>query len=409
MYQLIYRWHLLIGLAIAPVLVVVAISGAIFAFAPHIQRVADEGVMHPPCTACEPLSYQQLFDEVKTRFPGQKLSAVAVEGSGHSVQFSYFDKHGMNLIFVDPYSAKVLAHRPSPGGSMAPVLELHRSLFGGLVGRLVVELSTGWLLITVWLGALLWWPNRARLFGGWLPRVRRTGRGFWRDIHTVVGFWFLPVCLLLVVTGSFFTLVAGKTLLGATATVGGAPLVFAAGPTVPLAVSQRPQPLDTFIDQHNSLSGSDQFFLLLPYSSTGNVQVSNDMGRYPWLYRKTWFNPQTGEVLQSVSWAELDFSSKVFGLLFPLHTGKIAGLPSQILVASGSLVIALLSLSGVWVWWRSRSPASPSLPAKPKQAVPRWWYLWLAPLLLFAPLAVVSMGVLAAASQGLYVLKKRRT
>jgi uncharacterized iron-regulated membrane protein len=405
--SLIYRWHLLVGLLVSPVLLVVSITGAIFAFAPQLQRVADEGMMHPACELCQRLPYQQLFDQVATKFPDKKLTAVAVEGRGYSVQFSYFDNDGMSLIFVDPYSGAVLAHRKSPGGAMAPVLELHSSLFGGLAGRLLVELSTGWLLITVWLGLLLWWPSRKKLGGGWFPRLSKAGRSFWRDIHAVVGFWLIPLCLLFVLTGSFFTMVAGKTMLATTFALGGAPSALSPGPGVELLADSPRLSVDVFIDQHNLQSGSDQFFLLLPFSPNGNVQVSNDMGRHPWLFSKTWFHPQSGEVLQQISWSQLDFSSKVFGLMYPLHTGKIAGLPTQIIAAVGSLLISMLSLSGLWIWWKRRKAGSLSLPEKPSQAKPRWWLVWLLPLMLFAPLAVASIGVLAIFSVIFSRLKPR--
>lgn len=409
MLSLIYRWHLLVGLLVSPVLLVVAITGAIFAFAPQIQKVADEGIVHPACNGCQRIPYQQLFDAVSERYPSKKITAVAVEGEGYSVQFSYFESDGMRLIFVDPYTGNELAHRKSPGGPMAPVLELHSSLFGGLPGRLLVELSTGWLLITIWLGLLLWWPSRKKLWGGWLPRFSRKGRSFWRDIHAVVGVWMIPLCLLFVLTGSFFTLVAGKSILATTFAIGGAPNAFSAGPQIQLEENAIQQPLDAFINQHNSQSGSDQFFLLLPFSETGNVQVNNDMGRYPWLFSKTWFHPQTAEVLQRVTWAELDFTSKVFGLMFPLHTGKIGGLTTQIIAAIGSLCVALLSLSGVWIWWKRRKPGSLALPEKPTQPMPKWWLVWLLPLLVLAPLAVLSIVMLAAGASLLSGISKRRS
>jgi uncharacterized iron-regulated membrane protein len=41
-------------------------------------------------------------------------------------------------------------------------------------------------------------------------------------------------------------------------------------------------------------------------------------------------------------------------LMFPLHTGQIAGLPGRILVCISGVVVALLSVTGVVVWWKKR-------------------------------------------------------
>ncbi|WP_038382710.1 PepSY domain-containing protein, partial [Bradyrhizobium elkanii] len=39
---------------------------------------------------------------------------------------------------------------------------------------------------------------------------------------------------------------------------------------------------------------------------------------------------------------------------FPLHSGRIAGLPGRILISLMGLVVAALSVTGVVIWWRKR-------------------------------------------------------
>ena len=41
-------------------------------------------------------------------------------------------------------------------------------------------------------------------------------------------------------------------------------------------------------------------------------------------------------------------------LQFPLHSGRIAGLPGRILLSVMGLVVALLSATGIVIWWRKR-------------------------------------------------------
>lgn len=40
---------------------------------------------------------------------------------------------------------------------------------------------------------------------------------------------------------------------------------------------------------------------------------------------------------------------------FPLHSGRILGLPGRILISAMGLIVAMLSVTGVYVWWRKRS------------------------------------------------------
>ncbi|MGA4815292.1 PepSY domain-containing protein [Pseudomonas aeruginosa] len=39
---------------------------------------------------------------------------------------------------------------------------------------------------------------------------------------------------------------------------------------------------------------------------------------------------------------------------YPIHGGRIAGLPGRIAIAALGLAIAGLSLTGVYIWWRKR-------------------------------------------------------
>ncbi len=39
---------------------------------------------------------------------------------------------------------------------------------------------------------------------------------------------------------------------------------------------------------------------------------------------------------------------------FPMHSGRILGLPGRILISAMGLVVAALSVTGVWIWWRKR-------------------------------------------------------
>ena len=40
---------------------------------------------------------------------------------------------------------------------------------------------------------------------------------------------------------------------------------------------------------------------------------------------------------------------------FPLHSGRILGLPGRILISAMGLVVAMLSVTGVIIWWRKRA------------------------------------------------------
>ncbi|MBP6655807.1 MAG: PepSY domain-containing protein, partial [Propionivibrio sp.] len=39
---------------------------------------------------------------------------------------------------------------------------------------------------------------------------------------------------------------------------------------------------------------------------------------------------------------------------FPLHSGRILGLPGRIAISVMGLVVAMLSVTGAYIWWRKR-------------------------------------------------------
>jgi uncharacterized iron-regulated membrane protein len=54
-------------------------------------------------------------------------------------------------------------------------------------------------------------------------------------------------------------------------------------------------------------------------------------------------------------------------LQFPLHSGQIGGWPTRIFVAVLGLVVAMLSVTGVIIWWRKGRARSRALRIQPAE------------------------------------------
>jgi uncharacterized iron-regulated membrane protein len=56
---------------------------------------------------------------------------------------------------------------------------------------------------------------------------------------------------------------------------------------------------------------------------------------------------------------------------FPLHSGRILGLPGRILISVMGLIVAMLSVTGVVIWWKKRAArikqAARSMPVTSQQ------------------------------------------
>jgi len=67
-----------------------------------------------------------------------------------------------------------------------------------------------------------------------------------------------------------------------------------------------------------------------------------------------YYDGQTGQLLgDRIPWKGT-MADRFVQLQFPLHSGRILGLPGRIMISIIGLVIAMLSVTGVVIWWKKR-------------------------------------------------------
>ena len=105
-------------------------------------------------------------------------------------------------VYVHPVTTRVLQVVNDDERLMKRIFRLHGELMAGDRGSLLVELAASWTMVMILTGLILWWPNESeRLAGILYPRLGRTGRIFWRDLHSVTGLWVSFFALFLLITG----------------------------------------------------------------------------------------------------------------------------------------------------------------------------------------------------------------
>ena len=100
----------------------------------------------------------------------------------------------------------------------------------------------------------------------------------------------------------------------------------------------------------------------------GSMWYAREFG----IYRAEFYHPDEGHGAGGVGHKALFFDSLDGQLLgdwqpwqgtaadvfvqaqFPLHSGRILGLPGRILISFMGIVVAALSITGVVIWWRKR-------------------------------------------------------
>ena len=210
LYRVVWRWHFYAGMIVAPALIVVAATGALYIFKDELEAVLYPGVTYVE-PAADRVSYEQQLAAARATVPttvhiglmqvfANPKRRPAIAMAGEKFQIGY----------VDPYRGRYLG-AIEQGGFFDIVLKLHRQLFLGTTGRIVVELTTCWAIVLAATGMYLWWPRKwNQLWGVWLPRLRRKPYVVLRDLHSVGGIYVAIIAIVISLTGLIYTYAWGS-------------------------------------------------------------------------------------------------------------------------------------------------------------------------------------------------------
>lgn len=167
---LVLRLHFYAGVLIGPFLLVAALTGALYALSPQLEKALYADLLKPPAatTTQVPLARQVAAAERVTTVAHLVAVRPAPDGGTTRVIFDDggFAESYRHAVFVDPGTGAVLGQETVYGTTGAlPVRswidELHRSMHLGDAGRYYSELAASWLWVVA-LGGVALWVARAR-------------------------------------------------------------------------------------------------------------------------------------------------------------------------------------------------------------------------------------------------------
>ncbi|WP_230481567.1 PepSY-associated TM helix domain-containing protein [Sphingomonas sp. Leaf21] len=220
-HRTIWRWHFWAGLLVAPVLLMLSATGAIYLFNdelndalyPRLRFVAPHG-------STVPVSH--MIDAALRTYPGSASRIdMPATNDRSAVVFVQPDHGAPRRVAVDPGSGRVLGSVVYDRTLVGWADATHRSMLMGLAGERLVELAVSWALVLLVTGLILWWPRgRFHAAGTLWPRWSGRGRRFWRDLHGPVGVWTVALIGFLIVTGLPWAGVSGPLLHRASGALG---------------------------------------------------------------------------------------------------------------------------------------------------------------------------------------------
>ncbi|MDO7937950.1 PepSY domain-containing protein [Xanthomonas euvesicatoria pv. eucalypti] len=199
-YRAVWRWHFYAGLLVLPFIIWLAVTGAAFLYQDAIDRSVHHGLKVVPVGDAR-LPAQQLVTAAQGRYGGRLFVYTTPKRADASAEIGLVDAHGVRqVVYVDPYSARVLGALPEHGTLSWTIRRLHSLALVGPYARGLIEMAGGWAIVLVLTGAYLWWP-RGRRGGVISVRGKPTQRLFWRDLHAVTGAGVGAILLFLALTG----------------------------------------------------------------------------------------------------------------------------------------------------------------------------------------------------------------
>ncbi len=315
------KLHSLIGLWVALLVVVLALSGAVLSLEPALER---RGAALP---ADGQISVAVLAGRVAQQYPGVEQIQRSPNGS----VIVYYSQNGQpGVVRVDPHSGQALAPY-----LVAPLLrwmkDLHRSWLLETPGRVVSGLLALAMLVLSVSGTVL----LLKRVGGWRHLADPLRGNFVQRWHTQVGRVVLLGVLLSALTGVYLSAATFALITDGMEDEPEFPAQVVDGPAMPVAAVPVLRATDV-----NDLR---ELVYPSPGDAGGFYSLATQQG-------EGYINPSTGEFLSYLPYGGW---RKVYELIYQLHTGQ--GLWwLALLLGLCALSVPFLSATGALTWWQRR-------------------------------------------------------
>ncbi|HEY8127015.1 MAG TPA: PepSY-associated TM helix domain-containing protein [Methylocystis sp.] len=382
----LHRW---VGLAMAGFLVVVGLTGSLLAFDMELERIFAPQLFAKAPSGAAPLDLATLAERAQALVPRARLIYLAHTAPDQTkANFEPLEDPETRApydldfteFFVDPFTGAELGRRRNADLSqgainlMPFVYELHWRLVLGDLGQWTLGIIAFAWTTDCFVGFYLTLPHTATAFWRrWKPAwLIKRGASFYRlnfDLHRAAGLWFWALLFVFAwssvmmdmrrpiyewVMGSLFDFTsrvddyeklpkrettkprldwraaqsAGESLLALEASKRG----FTTG---------RPFSLQ-YVRAYNVYS----------YEARSSIDVV-DASRYGGGVAVT-FDGDNGALVSLTLPRGQRLGNTIENWLYALHMGLVFGMPYRILVCVLGFVISMLSITGVYIWWKKR-------------------------------------------------------
>lgn len=385
----LHRW---IGLLMTVFLVIVGLTGSILAFSEELEHAVAPQLFATPRPGVPRLDLATLIERAP-QIPHARLIGLAQMSEDH-VPLQYQAEMdpatgkpyplGFDQLFVDPWTGAELARRTRADISegfvnlMPFTLRLHDALLVRGTGTLILGIVAIFWTLDCFNGFFLTLPTS--LFGFWrkwkTAWLVKRGAGAYRlnfDLHRAGGLWLWPMLLVFAWSSVMFNIrpvydwtmskiMNHPSMLDNMKAMTEAPKR-AAKPSPALDLRAAME-----VGARLSAERAKQLGLEIPDDPMVMVNYMDKMGVYFYasgsrVARDGFLMPiPTAIAIDGDSGEPIDLPMLKFvnerhiidRWLSALHTAHVFGLPYKVFVCVLGLIVAMLSVTGVYIWWKKR-------------------------------------------------------
>lgn len=390
-FRAFWRWHFYASFLVAPVLLILAVTGLIYLFRFQLEPLINADLMkvEAPSASSIQQPYANQLAAVEREFPDATLVSMAEPRSeGRSTIFSVtFPDESVRDVFVNPYGAEVLGSLNPDTTLSGYAVRIHAELMAGTWGDRLIELAVCWAIVMAFTGYYLYFKGR---------RARSRQKKSLRSRHAQIGLFAGVGLLMLLISGlpwtgfwgakaqevateqgtSFWSLDHGA-ISDPTSTLDES-LPHSHAQDVPWAQGKSPVPRSsepTGEDGERSISNVDTAITVadgeglrhpmtvaLPGDDGGVFSVIGYAFDAPSDERTVHVDQYGGGVVSTYGFDDYPTLAKVVSQGIGLHEGRTFGYWSM----AGSTLMCLLiiasCITGPLMWWRRRPSGSIGAP-----------------------------------------------
>ncbi len=377
MKKVINKIHLYLGLIIGVVIVIVALTGCIYAFQEEIQNLTQsyrfvekrEAAFLPP-TRLQAIAQQQL--------PGKALHGLRYGGKENAAVLMFYGNAPdyFYLVCLDPYTGAVLKVKDMNADFFRFILDGHFYLWlPRTIGQPTVAIATLIFVLMLITGIVLWWPkNKAaakqRFSIKWNAKWRRKNY----DLHNVMGFYSSWILIFIAITGLVWGFQWFAKSMYWVTSGGKAQIEYNAGTSdTTKAVAKRfISPVD-HIWKKTSMDNPtvESIEIDFPDNNKATIGVTTNIDASTnWKADRRFYDQYTlKEITVKHPYGrfndKLSTADKIVRMNYDIHVGGIFGLAGKFLAFFASLICASLPVTGFMMWWGRRYKEKTKVKALP--------------------------------------------